>query len=222
MSGLKLIKEEITPGFKTLNEASGMGRQYYIEGIFMQAEVPNGNGRIYPAEILDPAVEKYITEFVDDHRGYGELGHPSSPTVNLDRVSHIVTKLKKSGNNWIGRAKVLDTPNGRIVKSLIDEGCKLGVSSRALGDFKKDSRGIDIITDLIIFAAADVVHDPSAPDAFVRGIMEGKEWVFDGVAAREMFCENAKKRLKKATVNNYKQMSQELFEDFLKQLAREY
>jgi len=179
---MKLITENIVEVKYLVEEKLGKGKDYFIEGIFLQSELKNRNGRMYRKETMDREVKRYIKEYVEQNRAYGELGHPDSPTINLDRVAMMIKSLKEDGNNYVGKAKLMDTPMGRIAKSLIDEGARLGVSSRGMGSLKEED-GIQVVQDDFMLAtAADIVADPSAPDAFVRGVMEGKEWVFvDGV-----------------------------------------
>jgi hypothetical protein len=177
---MKLIRE-FTESVKYLVETpkTGDAKTYFIEGVFLQGEIKNRNGRVYPMEIMKKEVERYTKENIEKNRAYGELGHPDSPTINLDRVSHMIKELKLEGNNYVGKAKIMDTPYGKIVKSLIDEGANLGVSSRGMGSLRAKSDGTQLVQDDFMLATAgDIVADPSAPDAFVRGVMEGKEWVF--------------------------------------------
>ena len=183
---MKLIKEEVSD-IKYLvefNEATN-AKEYFLEGIFMQAEKQNRNGRVYPKDVLGKEAERYNREYVAKNRAFGELGHPDSPTINLDRVSHMITSLKPDGNNFIGKAKILDTPNGKIVKSLLDGGATLGVSTRGVGSLKPQNGYQLVQDDFHLATAADIVADPSAPDAFVRGIMEGKEWSLDETGWKE-------------------------------------
>jgi hypothetical protein len=174
---MKLIKETIIDAKPLIVEEAGH-RNYYIVGPFLQAELRNRNGRIYPLEILQREVARYTTEFINESRALGELGHPDSPQINLDRVSHMIVELSQDGNDFMGKAKVLGTPNGQIVKALLDEGIKLGVSTRGVGSLKSTSQGDIVGEDFFLATAADVVADPSAPSAFVRGIFENKEWVW--------------------------------------------
>jgi len=176
---MKLIRE-FTESVKYLISGDNtQGKNYFIEGVFLQGEIKNRNGRVYPMEIMKKEVERYTKESIEKNRAYGELGHPDSPTINLDRVSHMIKELKLDGNNYIGKAKIMDTPYGKIVKSLIDEGANLGVSSRGMGTLRAKNDGTQLVQDDFMLATAgDIVADPSAPDAFVRGVMEGKEWVF--------------------------------------------
>ena len=199
---MKLICELQEAVDYELVEASGeKPKQYFIEGIIMQSETKNKNGRIYPLSVLEKEVNRYVKEYVEPKRAFGELGHPDGPTVNLDRASHMITSLVKEGKNFVGRAKVLDTPNGKIVKSFIDEGAKLGVSSRGMGTLKPESRDKAQIVqnDFFLATAADIVADPSAPNAFVEGIMEGKEWVWDNGLLKEQDVERARKNIEAAS-----------------------
>ena len=184
----------------------------------MQAEQKNRNGRVYPTRHINPAVDKYVTEYVNQNRAMGELNHPSGPTVNLDKVSHIIKELNTDGNNFVGKAKVLDTPMGKIVKSLIDEGAKLGVSSRGMGSLKKNSSGVNEVQNDFILSAVDIVADPSAPDAFVNGILEGKEWVWDNGLLREQQIAQYEKQIKQASRRNLEEASLNAFKDFLSRL----
>ena len=193
---MKLIREEIED-IKILTESKNGKKSLYIEGVFLQGNIKNRNGRMYPMETLQKEVGRYIKEQVDQGRAVGELGHPDSPTVNLDRVSHKIMSLKESGSNFIGKAKILEsTPMGKIASSLLSEGVKLGVSSRGIGSLKPTKEGFNVVSDDFMLAtAADIVADPSAPDAFVEGIMEGKEWVWEGNILRERKAEEMKKRV---------------------------
>ena len=189
----------------------------YIEGVFLQGNIKNRNGRMYPMETLRKEVARYNENHVQSGRALGELGHPDTPTVNLDRVSHKIISLKESGSNFIGKAKVLGTPMGKIASSLIDEGVKLGVSSRGIGSLKPTREGVNVVgDDFMLATAADIVADPSAPDAFVEGIMEGKDWVWDGGILREKFAENTYKTIN--TLVDQKALDEKklsLFNDFL-------
>jgi len=193
---MKLIREEIE-SVKFLVETTKSGKKsLYIEGVFLQGEIKNRNGRMYPMETLRREVNRYNESYIQAGRALGELGHPDGPTVNLDRVSHKIVSLKESGSNFIGKAKILNTPMGKIASSLIDEGVKLGVSSRGIGSLKMTREGINIVgDDFMLATAADIVADPSAPDAFVEGIMEGKEWVWDGGILREKYAKQTKRRI---------------------------
>ena len=192
---MKLITEEIS-SVKFITEGKGAKKKMYIEGVFLQGEVKNRNGRMYPVATLAREVDRYNESFVSKGRAVGELGHPDGPTVNLDRVSHKIVSLEQKGNNFIGKAQLLETPMGKIAKSLIAEGVTLGVSSRGIGTLKEDKNGLKVVgEDFQLATAADIVADPSAPDAFVNGIMEGKEWVWEGGVLHEQFVDETKKRI---------------------------
>lgn len=218
---MKLICE-ITEEIKVIKEgADNAQKNYFIEGIFLQAELKNRNGRMYPQDMLQREIDRYVTEYVDKKRAFGELGHPDGPTINLDRVSHMITDLRAEGANFIGKAKILSTPNGNIVKALIDEGARLGVSSRGMGSIRTEGHDIQVVQDDFYLAtAADIVADPSAPDAFVNGIMEGKEWVWQNGILREQDVDNLKTKIKKAPKKEIKRVSIEAFEEFMKKLER--
>jgi hypothetical protein len=179
MQTLKLISESVENCEYLVEEGENGKKSYKIKGIFMQADIKNRNGRVYPQEVLTKEVAKYNKNFINEKRAFGELGHPDGPTVNLERVSHMITSLTPDGKNFIGEAKIMETPMGKIVKSLMDEGCKLGVSSRGMGSLEKINGANYVRDDFYLATAADIVADPSAPNAFVEGIMEGKEWVWD-------------------------------------------
>ena len=192
---MKLITEEVT-NVKILTEGKGANKKLYIEGVFLQGEIKNRNGRMYPMSTLSKEVGRYCETFVNKGRALGELGHPDGPTVNLDRVSHKITSLVQEGNNFRGKAQILSTPMGKIASSLLDEGVMLGVSSRGVGSLQTTSEGHKVVgEDFQLATAADIVADPSAPDAFVNGIMEGKEWVWEGGILREQLAEQTKKRI---------------------------
>jgi hypothetical protein len=195
---MKLIREEIE-SVKFLVETTKSGKKsLYIEGVFLQGNIKNRNGRMYPMETLRKEVARYNESNVNSGRALGELGHPDGPTVNLDRVSHKIVSLRESGSNFIGKAKILNTPMGKIASALVEDGVKLGVSSRGIGSLKQTREGVNIVgDDFMLATAADIVADPSAPDAFVEGIMEGKEWVWDGGLLREKYAEQTKN-----TINN--------------------
>ena len=216
---MKLITEEIS-SVKFITEGKGGKKKMYIEGVFLQGNLKNRNGRMYPVEILGREVERYNESFVSKGRAVGELGHPDGPTVNLDRVSHKITQLRQEGNNFVGKAQLLETPMGKIAKSLIAEGVTLGVSSRGIGTLKEDKDGCKVVgEDFQLATAADIVADPSAPDAFVNGIMEGKEWVWEGGILREQFVDETKKRIN--TLVGQKALEEHklgLFNDFLSNL----
>ena len=185
MDTIKLISEAVDEVEYITEEKEGGGKNYKIKGIFLQADIKNRNGRVYPMEVLQKEVSRYNKKFINENRAYGELGHPDGPTVNLERVSHMVTSLTPDGKNFIGEAKVMETPMGKIVKSLMDEGGKLGVSSRGMGSLDQRNGANYVRDDFYLATAADIVADPSAPNAFVEGIMEGKEWIWDNGVIRE-------------------------------------
>ena len=192
---MKLIREEIESVEVIVEQRNGQ-KHLYIEGIFLQGDIKNRNGRMYPCDTLAREVGRYNESFVQKGRALGELGHPDGPSINLDRVSHKITSLRQEGTNFIGRAQILSTPMGNIAKSLLDEGVKLGVSSRGMGSLREDRNGIKVVgEDFMLATAADIVADPSAPDAFVNGIMEGKEWVWDGGILREKYAEKTYKTI---------------------------
>ena len=201
--------------YELIEEGAGGKKQYFIEGIFMQSEQKNKNGRIYPKEVLQKEVNRYVKEYVEPKRAFGELGHPDGPTVNLDRVSHMITELVEDGKNFIGRAKILDTPNGQIVKSLIDEGARLGVSSRGMGTLKPDKKAQIVQDDFYLATAADIVADPSAPNAFVEGIMEGVEWVWDNGLLKAQDVERAKTNIQKASSKQLEEVKLREFKNLL-------
>ena len=176
-------------------------KDYFIEGIFMQSEIKNRNGRIYPKEVIQKEVKRYNKEFVEQDRAFGELGHPEGPTINLDKVSHMITKLEEDGNNFVGRAKILSTPNGQIVKNLIDDGAKLGVSSRGLGSLESKGNAQYVKDDFQLATAGDIVADPSAPEAFVEGIMEGVEWVYESGILKAKDLDQMQLEMKTARLN---------------------
>jgi len=216
---MKLISEEAT-NVEFLTETNkGGGKNYFIEGIFMQANKKNRNGRVYPTEILQKEAKRYTTEFIKKKRAFGELGHPDGPTVNLERVSHMIEELEELDQNFMGRAKILDTPYGKIVKNLIDEGAQLGVSSRGMGSLKPGRNGIsEVQGDFYLATAADIVADPSAPDAFVHGIMEGKEWVWDNGLLKETQIQKYKDKIEKSTRKDRENVLVEAFRDFIVKL----
>ncbi|WLW37060.1 head maturation protease [Synechococcus phage S-MS29] len=214
---MKLISEEVAQVDFLTEEVDGKKRQF-IEGVFLQAEVKNRNGRMYPVKTLAREVAKYDESYIQKGRALGELGHPDGPSINLDRVSHRIVSLKQEGNNFIGKAQILDTPMGKIAKNLLDEGVKLGVSSRGMGSLIK-KEGCNIVADDFMLAtAADIVADPSAPDAFVDGIMEGKEWVWDNGILKESAVAEIKDEIDHATLINLQERKISAFEQFLKSL----
>ena len=216
---MKLITEEVS-NVKIITEGKGSSKKLYIEGVFLQGNIKNRNGRMYPVETLAREVNRYNEAFVGKGRALGELGHPDGPTVNLDRVSHKITSLKQEGNNFIGKAQLLDTPMGKIAKSLIGEGVTLGVSSRGVGSLKEDRDGCKVVgEDFMLATAADIVADPSAPDAFVSGIMEGKEWVWEGGILREQQAAQTQKRINTLVdQGRLEEHKLNLFSDFLSNL----
>ena len=216
---MKLICElQESVDYELIEEGDGKPKQYYIEGIFMQSEKKNKNGRIYPLPILEKEVSRYVKEYVDPKRAFGEFGHPDGPTVNLDRASHMISSLKKQGKNFVGRAKVLDTPNGKIVKCLIDEGARLGVSSRGMGTLKPENKGQIVQKDFYLATAADIVADPSAPNAFVEGIMEGKEWIWNNGILHEKYIERARDNIRKASSIELEEVKLSEFKNLLSKL----
>ena len=214
---MRLIAEEITE-VNFLSEEKEGKRSHFIEGVFLQSEIENKNGRKYPFKTLEREVAKYDESYIRKGRALGELGHPDGPSINLDKVSHKIESLRAEGNNFIGRAKILDTPNGRIAKSLLDEGVKLGVSSRGMGSLKQQE-GVNVVQDDFMLAtAADIVADPSAPDAFVDGIMEGKEWVWDNGILKESAVAEIKQEIDQATLINIQERKVSAFDKFLRSL----
>ena len=214
---MKLISEEITSAEMLVEETNGK-KDYKIKGVFLQSNIKNRNGRIYPKEVLDKEVTRYNKEFINKKRAFGELGHPDGPTVNLERVSHMITKLYPDGDNFIGEAKVMNTPYGKIVKGLIDEGAQLGVSSRGMGSLVNRGGKNYVKDDFYLATAADIVADPSAPDAFVEGIMEGKEWVWENGALIEKDIEAWRMEIYKAKKFELDEKKLQVFESFLKKL----
>tara|TARA_R100000697_G_scaffold24129_2_gene32098 strand:+ start:88 stop:738 length:651 start_codon:yes stop_codon:yes gene_type:complete len=216
---MKLICEVNEQDVEYITEAKENGqKEYKIKGVFMQGEIKNRNGRVYPMQVLDEQVKKYTDNYVNQNRAYGELGHPSGPTINLERVSHMITDLTKDGTNYIGEAKIMDTPYGKIVKNLMDEGAKLGVSSRGMGSLKQNGNSQVVQKDYHLATAADIVADPSAPDAFVEGIMEGKEWVWDNGVLREAQVNEYKKEIQRTTKDMLEKAKLKMFTDFLSKL----
>ena len=214
---MKLITEEVVD-VRYIVEEVNCKRVNFIEGIFMQAEKQNRNGRVYPRHVLSKEVERYNKDYVTKNRAFGELGHPDSPTINLDRVSHMITSLRPEGNNFIGKAKILDTPNGQIVKSLLDGGASLGVSTRGVGSLKP-ANGFQLVQDDFHLAtAADIVADPSAPDAFVQGIMENAEWILTNQGWKAVHQERARKLLKEASRNEVEDVALKIFKNYLSKL----
>ena len=218
---LKLICE-VNEDINYITEAKDENgkKSYFIEGVFMQGDIKNRNGRVYPAETLAKEVARYNKEYVEKKRAYGELGHPQGPTINLERVSHMITELKQDGSNFMGKAKIMtETPYGAIVKSLMDEGAQLGVSSRGMGSLKAGKSGAqEVQKDFYLATAADIVADPSAPDAFVNGIMESKEWVWENGVIREATVADYKTEIKKASKSDLESVKLKVFESFLSKL----
>lgn len=216
---MKLIKEHVEE-VKLIVEANenGKAKDYFIEGVFLQSNLKNRNGRMYPKDIMEKEVKRYTKEYIDKNRAYGELGHPDSPTINLDRVSHMIKSLRVEGDNYIGKAKILDTPYGKIVKALIDEGAQLGVSSRGLGSLVQRN-GVNLVQDDFMLAtAADIVADPSAPDAFVEGVMEGAEWVYNASTKSWIKAEQLRNDIRRMTAQQVADNKARLFESFLNSL----
>ena len=214
---MRLITENIED-IKILTEEKDGKKQLYIEGAFLQSEIKNRNGRIYPFDVLNKEVQRYSEEYVKPGRALGELGHPDGPTVNLDRVSHKITSLRAEGNNFIGKARVLDTPMGKIAKNLLGEGVQLGVSSRGMGSLKEENGVKYVGEDFMLATAADIVADPSAPDAFVNGIMEGKEWVWEGGILRERQIQEMKDSIDRASKVELEEKMLSAFDRFLSNL----
>jgi len=215
---MKLITETIE-NIEVLTEQNANGKKdYKIKGIFMQADIKNRNGRIYPVGTLAKEVKRYNEQFINKKRAFGELGHPDGPTVNLERVSHMITSLKPEGKNFVGEAKIMDTPYGKIVKNLIDEGAQLGVSSRGMGSLQSGSQGNVVGKDFYLATAADIVADPSAPDAFVEGIMEGKEWVWDNGVLKSMEVERYKEEIEKTKRAELAEKKASIFKHFLNKI----
>ena len=196
----------------------GKGKDYYIEGVFMQADIKNRNGRIYPMEVMEKEVDRYTKEFVEKQRAFGELGHPEGPTINLDKVSHLIESLTLEGKNYIGKAKILSTPNGEIVKALINDGAKLGVSSRGLGSLEQKGGAQMVKGDFQLATAGDIVADPSAPEAFVEGIMEGVEWVYQNGILTAVQVEQMQNELKTAKLNKLEETKLNLWKRFVESL----
>ena len=215
---MKLISEEVCSAEYLVEEKNGK-KNYTIKGVFLQSNIKNRNGRVYPKDILMTEVKRYNSEFINKNRAFGELGHPDGPTVNLERVSHMITNLYPDGNNFIGEAKIMDTPYGKIVKNLIDEGAKLGVSSRGMGSLQRGRGGEAMVgKDFYLATAADIVADPSAPDAFVEGIMEGKEWVWENGVIKQKEIEEYKEYIQEAKRLKIAEVKAEVFKSFLKGL----
>jgi hypothetical protein len=216
---MKLIREVYDTTNIIVEEKLGKPKQYFIEGVFLQSEITNRNGRMYKESTMDREVGRYLKEAVEMNRAYGELGHPEGPGINLDRVSHMITSLRKEGTNYIGRAKILDTPMGQIAKGLLEGGANLGVSSRAMGSLKTNNEGVQIVQDdFMLSTAADIVADPSAPDAYIRGIMEGKEWTFVDGKFVEQNIEEVRSFIKKTSSRNLEEAKIQAFQHFLSKI----
>jgi len=216
---MRLIREVFEQTNTIVESKLGKGKEYFIEGIFLQSELVNRNGRMYTESVMDKEVGRYIKESVEKNRAYGELGHPDTPSINLDRVSHLIVSLRKEGTNYIGKAKILETPMGQIARGLLDGGANLGVSSRALGSLQTNNEGVQIVQDdFMLSTAADIVADPSAPDAFVRGIMESKEWVFVDGKFVEQHIEEAQRSIRKASSRNLQEAKIYAFQKFLSKI----
>jgi hypothetical protein len=215
---MKLISE-IVENVQVISE--GTSKDLYIEGVFLQSEMANKNKRIYPKSVMEKEVARYMKEYVESKRAFGELGHPEGPTINLDRVSHIITSLREDGNNYIGRAKILNTPMGNIVKGLIEGGAQLGVSSRGMGTLKEKEDGInEVQSDFYLATAADIVADPSAPDAFVQGIMENKEWMFINGSWTYQNIDETKRIIEQTKKKQLEEVKFRVFENFLNSLSK--
>jgi len=216
---VKLIKEHTEEVKLIIEEAKGTKeKSYFIEGVFLQSNLKNRNGRMYPKDIMEKEVNRYNKEYIAKNRAFGELGHPDSPSINLDRVSHMIKSLKLDGSNWVGKAKIMDTPYGKIVKSLIDEGAQLGVSSRGMGSLVQKN-GVNLVQDDFMLAtAADIVADPSAPDAFVEGVMEGAEWVYNASTKSWIMAEQLKSDIKRMTTKQLSESQARMFQTFLDSL----
>jgi hypothetical protein len=215
---MKLISEFndiVTPICESKEDGS---KDYFIEGIFIQSEIKNRNGRVYPKEVIKEEVARYNKEFVQKQRAFGELGHPDGPTINLDKVSHLIQSLEEDGNNYVGRAKVLSTPNGQIVRNLIDDGAKLGVSSRGLGSLEQKNGAQYVKDDFQLATAGDIVADPSAPEAFVEGIMEGVEWIFENGVLKAVEAEKMRDQLMSAKLNKLEETKLNLWKKFVESL----
>lgn len=217
---MKLISEfndySVSPVIVEENEQGK--KEYFIEGVFMQSDIKNRNGRVYPKEIMKAEVDRYVNEFVKKDRAFGELGHPDGPTINLDKVSHLITKLEEDGKNFVGRAKILSTPNGQIVRNLIDDGAKLGVSSRGLGSLEQKNGAQYVKGDFQLATAADIVADPSAPEAFVEGIMEGVEWIYENGILKAQDVEAMQQQLRTAKLNKLEETKLNLWKKFVENL----
>lgn len=213
------VNEEVNYVSETIDEVTGK-KNLFIEGIFMQGDIKNRNGRMYPANVLEKEVKRYNEQYIQKNRAYGELGHPSGPTINLERVSHMITRLERDGSNFVGKAKIMtETPYGKIVESLMKDGGQLGVSSRGMGTVKPSRDGTGVVqSDFYLATAADIVADPSAPDAFVNGVMEGKEWVWENGVIREAQIAEYKEEIQKTSKKDLEEAQLRVFKDFLNKL----
>jgi len=216
---MRLIREINETTSLIVENKLGKGKEYFIEGIFLQSELQNRNGRLYPEKVMDKEVGRYMEALVKQNRAYGELGHPDTPSINLDRVSHLIVDLRKEGMNYVGKAKILETPMGNIARGLLDGGANLGVSSRALGSLQMNKEGIQVVQDdFMLSTAADIVADPSAPDAFVRGIMESVEWVFIDGKFEQRHIEETQKLIRRTPSKKLNETSIKAFQNFLTNL----
>lgn len=215
---MKLIKEQVEEVKLVVEEKLGKGKEYFLEGVFLQSNLKNRNGRVYPKEIMAKEVNRYNEEYIKKNRAFGELGHPDTPSINLDRTAIMIKSLREDGNNWIGKAKVMDTPYGKIVKNLIDEGAQLGVSSRGLGSLKMVNGTNLVQDDFMLATAADVVADPSAPEAFVNGIMENAEWIYNAATGTWMIAEQIKRDIQMMSAKDVAQNQAKMFSKFLNSL----
>ena len=215
---MKLITEKIEDTRVVITEGKNGSKKYFIEGVFLQGDLKNRNGRMYPVGLLEREVAKYDRDYIQSGRALGELGHPEGPTINLDRASHLITSLQKEGTNFVGKARLLETPMGKIAKSLLDEGVKLGVSSRGLGTLRESNGCKVVCDDFMLATAADIVADPSAPDAFVNGIYEGREWIWNNGSIHEQQIEAIKRRIDTAAQNQLEERKLSAFNQFLQSL----
>ena len=215
---MKLIAQFNDTIAPIITESKNGGKDYFIEGVFMQSDIKNRNGRVYPKAIMEKEVNRYKKEFVEKDRAFGELGHPEGPTINLDKVSHLIQSLELEGKNYVGKAKVLSTPNGEIVKALINDGAKLGVSSRGLGSLEQKGNAQYVKDDFQLATAGDIVADPSAPEAFVEGIMEGVEWVYQNGILTQLQVEDMQKELRSAKLNKLEETKLNLWKRFVESL----
>lgn len=215
---MKLIAEFNETISPVITESKNGQKEYFIEGVFMQSDIKNRNGRVYPKAIMEKEVNRYKKEFVEKDRAFGELGHPEGPTINLDKVSHLIQSLELEGKNYVGKAKVLSTPNGEIVKALINDGAKLGVSSRGLGSLEQKGNAQYVKDDFQLATAGDIVADPSAPEAFVEGIMEGVEWVYQNGILTQLQVEDMQKELRSAKLNKLEETKLNLWKRFVESL----